>query len=93
MLSKEMERTYDLVLHGPGMGDAFKFIFPINLRDLLLICLLVENGVKPVKERSEELEVLLSDEVVAELMALVPEMLKKGGPKLLDFYDLLKGHK
>ena len=85
-----MTKIYDLVLNGPGMSEEFKLSFPVSRRHLLLFCLLVENGINPVKEKADELAGLLSKETQAELTALVPEILKKGGPGLLEFYERLK---
>jgi len=85
-----MTKIYDLVLNGPGMSEEFKLSFPVSRRHLLLFCLLVENGINPVKEKAEEMAALLSKETQAELAALVPEILKKGGPGLLEFYERLK---
>jgi hypothetical protein len=90
MASKEMVKIYDLVLNGPGMGEEFKLNLAVSRRQLLLVCLLVEHGVNPVKERAEELAALLSKETSAELSALIPEILKKGGQGLLEFYERLK---
>ena len=90
MASKKVVELYELVLIGPGMEKEFKFTIPINRRHLLLICLLLENGINPLKERSEELAALLSTETAAELAAFIPEMLKKGGPGLSEFYEKLK---
>ena len=56
----------------------------------MLFCLLVENGINPSKERAEELAGLLSKETAAELTGLIPEILKKGGPGLHEFYEKLK---
>jgi hypothetical protein len=90
MANREMTKIYDLVLNGPGMSEEFKLSFPVSRRHLLLFCLLVENGINPVKEKAEEMAALLSKETQAELAALVPEILKKGGPGLLEFYERLK---
>ena len=79
MANREMTKIYDLVLNGPGMSEEFKLSFPVSRRHLLLFCLLVENGINPVKEKAEELAALLSKETQQELAALVPEILKKGG--------------
>jgi hypothetical protein len=55
-----------------------------------MICLLIENGINPGKERAEELTGLLSKEMATELGVLIPEILKKGGPGLFEFYEKLK---
>lgn len=90
MPTKEMVRVYELVLNGPGIGEPFKLSFSVGRKQLLLICLLMENGVNPGKERAEELAGLLTKETAAELGELIPEILKKGGPGLLEFYEKLK---
>jgi hypothetical protein len=90
MASKEMVRVYELVLNGPGMGSPFKLSVSVSRKQLLLICLLLENGVNPGKEKAEELAALLTKETAAELAELIPEILKKGGPGLLEFYEKLK---
>jgi hypothetical protein len=90
MAIKEMTKIYELALNGPGMGEEFKLSFPVSRRQVLLLCLLVENGINPVKEKAEELAGLLSGETRQELAGLIPEILKKGGPGLLEFYERLK---
>ena len=90
MAAKEMSKVYKLVLNGPGMSEGLKLTFQLSRKQLLLFCLLVENGLSPTKERTEELGGLLSKEIVAELGSLIPEMVKKGGPGLLDYYEELK---
>jgi hypothetical protein len=90
MVSKEMVKIYELVLNGPGMGEEFKLVLPVSRKQLMLICLLVEQGINPGKERAEELVALLSKETAAELSNLIPEMLKKGGQGLPEFYERLK---
>jgi hypothetical protein len=90
MANREMVKIYELALNGPGMGEEFKLSFPVSKRHLLLFCLLVENGINPVKEKAEELAGLLSAETRQELAALIPEILRKGGPGLLEFYERLK---
>jgi hypothetical protein len=90
MATTEMMRVYDLVLNGPGMSKDFKLSLPVSRRHLLLFCMLVENGLNPAKERTEQLSGLVSKETQAELMQLIAEMLKKGGPGLSEFYDRLK---
>ena len=85
-----MSKVLELVLNGPGMCEGFKLSFTVSRRHLLLFCLLVENGINPSKERAEDLAGLLSKETAAELGALVPEILKKGGPGLFEFYEKLK---
>jgi hypothetical protein len=90
MANKDVTRIYELALNGPGMSEEFKLSFPVSRRHLLLFCLLVENGINPVKEKAEELVALLSKETQQELAALIPEILKKGGPGLYEFYERLK---
>ena len=90
MPAKDLVKVYDLVLNGPGMSDEFKLNFPISRRQLLLVCLLIENGINPSKEKAEELSGLVSRESAAELAQLVPEILKKGGPGMFEFYERLK---
>ena len=90
MANTEMMRVYDLVLNGPGMGKAFKLSLPVSRKHLLLLCMLVENGIHPAKERTEQLSGLLSKETQEELLELIAEMLRKGGPGLSEFYDRLK---
>ena len=87
---KEMTKIYDLVLNGPGMAEEFKLSINMSRKHLLLFCLLVENGISPGKEKADELAALLSKETAAEMSALIPEMLKKGGAGLYDFYERLK---
>ena len=90
MANKELTKIYDLALNGPGMAEEFKLSFPVSRRHLLLFCLLVENGINPAKEKAEELAALLSKDTQQELAALIPEILKKGGPGLYEFYERLK---
>jgi hypothetical protein len=90
MAAKDAIKVYELVLNGPGMTDSFKLSFTVSRRHLLMICLLIENGINPGKERAEELTGLLSKEMATELGVLIPEILKKGGPGLFEFYEKLK---
>jgi hypothetical protein len=90
MANKEMTKIYELALNGPGMGVEFKLSFPVSRRQVLLFCLLVENGINPVKEKTEELAGLLSADMRQELATLIPDILKKGGPGLLEFYERLR---
>ncbi|HEV3413392.1 MAG TPA: hypothetical protein VG101_13000 [Puia sp.] len=93
MANRELTKIYELVLNGPGMSEEFKLSFPVSRRHLLLFCLLVENEINPVKERAEELATLLSAETRQELTGLIPEILKKGGPGLYEFYERLKTYR
>jgi hypothetical protein len=90
MAAKDAIKVYELVLNGPGMMDTFKLSFTISRQHLLMICLLIENGINPGKEKAEELMGLLSKEMATELGVLIPELLKKGGPGLYEFYEKLK---
>jgi hypothetical protein len=90
MAGKEMAMIYDLVFSAPRIREEIKLTITVSSKNLLMLCLLVENGIHPVKEKSEQLAELLSKETVAELGGLIPEILKKGGSDLFDFYEKLK---
>jgi hypothetical protein len=90
MAQRELKSVLKLMLTAPGMSSEFSLSFKVSRRHLVLFCLLVENGLNPEAKRSEELTAILSKETVAELQGLIPEILKKGGPDLLAFYEEIK---
>ena len=90
MENKEKVRIYELALYGPRMGEEFKLSFPVSRRQMLLLCLMVENGINPEKGKAEELAGLLSAEMRQELAAMIPEILKKGGDYMPEYYARLK---
>src|SRR5579864_4448261 len=90
MAVKESAKVYDLALNGPGMLDEFKLSFPASRKTIVLLCLLIENAVSPAKERTEELSLLLDKETGEKLSLLTVDLLKKGGPGMVEFYNRLK---
>lgn len=90
MATTEMTKIYELVLNGPGMSEEFKISFPVTKKHLLLICLLVENGIQQGKGKGEDLAGLVTKETASELAVIIPEILKKGGQGLFEFYEKLK---
>jgi coproporphyrinogen III oxidase-like Fe-S oxidoreductase len=81
--------VYELGLNAPRMEEEFKLTIALSRRHLLLFCLLVENAMKPGKQKTEELSAVMTKEMAAEISALIPEILKKGGQGLYEFYERL----
>ena len=90
MATSELEKFYDIGLNGPGMHDSFKLSMTVSKKNLVLICLVVENCVNPGKTKAGEFTSLMTKETREELLKLIPELLTKGGTGLPEFYEKLK---
>ena len=90
MSVNDLERKFDLILNVPGNDKPFKLNLAISGKQLLFMCLSMENGIHFGQENGDGSAGSQSMEAKAQLQALIPELLKKGGPGLLQFYEKVK---
>lgn len=87
---EKVVNVYELIIFNPLMARETKCSFTISQTNLLLMCLLLENGLVPTKEGTEQLGKLLNSEVSEKLLLVIAEMLKKAGSGLQEYYEKIK---
>ena len=85
---KDKLKIYETVLSSPGMNEKCKVSLLISRQNILLLSRLIENGLSPNRENTDDIITLLPKESLEELLSVVLEFLKKGG--LTELHEKLK---
>ncbi|MNE34014.1 hypothetical protein D3C87_1064240 [compost metagenome] len=86
--ANDVARVFDTILSTPGMNETVKMDLKISRKNVLLLCHLIQDGLK-LKDGSSMLLESINEQGKAELEGLSEECLQKAG--LIEVHEKLAG--